>query len=173
MTGRTMSPDAVSRSVQERDAPAISRLHARVFGPGRFARTAYRVRDGLPLVSPFCRVIELGGEIIAALRLAPVTIGGQGRALMLGPVAVAPEHANLGYARRLIAEAHAAAKVAGVLLVVLVGDEPYYGRLGYVLVPRGQISMPGPVNPDRLLALELAPGALAGARGVIHGDPGA
>ena len=168
-----MSPDSVSRSAEQRDVPAINRLHGRVFGPGRFARTAYRVREGLPLVSPFCRVIELGGEIIAALRLAPVTIGGTGQALMLGPAAVAPEHANLGYARRLIAEAHASAKAAGVRLVVLVGDEPYYGRLGYVPVPRGQITMPGPVNPDRLLALELVPGALAQARGIILGDPGA
>ncbi|HRD77472.1 MAG TPA: N-acetyltransferase [Hyphomicrobiaceae bacterium] len=173
MTTRSMSPEAQSRPVNAGDLATISGLHARVFGPGRFVRTAYRVRDGLPLVSPFCRVIVLGGEIIAALRFAPVTVGGVGRALMLGPAAVTPEHANLGYARRLIAEGHAAARDAGIRLVLLVGDEPYYGRLGFVRVPKGQMSMPGPVNPDRLLALELEAGALASYRGLIVGDAAA
>ncbi len=53
-----------------------------------------------------------------------------------------------------------AARASGVRLVVLVGDEPYYGRFGFKPVPPGAITLPGPVNPLRLLAVELAPGAL-------------
>jgi predicted N-acetyltransferase YhbS len=53
--------------------------------------------------------------------------------------------------------------------VILVGDMPYYARSGFVPVPPGQIVLPGPVDPARLLALELAPSALAGVKGVVKG----
>ena len=46
----------------------------------------------------------------------------------------------------------------GFALVLLVGDMPYYGRFGFAPVPPGQITLPGPVDPARLLALELEPG---------------
>ena len=65
-----------------------------------------------------------------------------------------------------------AARAAGIALVLLVGDEPYYARLGFKRVPPGQITLPGPVNPDRLLAAELAPGALAGYSGRVAADGG-
>jgi predicted N-acetyltransferase YhbS len=86
---------------------------------------------------------------------------------MLGPLAVAPSHANQGHARRLIVECLAAASAASERLVLLVGDLPYYGRLGFVPVPPGRIRMPGPVDPARLLAKELAPGTLAEVEGVV------
>ncbi len=50
--------------------------------------------------------------------------------------------------------------------MVLVGDEPYYGRAGFTRVPNGRIVMPGPVDPDRLLVAELAPGAFDGVSGL-------
>ena len=53
-------------------------------------------------------------------------------------------------------------------LVLLVGDEPYYAKLGFARLPPGLISLPGPVNPDRFLYLELAPGALKGVSGMAH-----
>lgn len=166
-----MSTDVTVRPVADSDIPAISALHARVFGPGRFVRTAYRVREGLSLRSRFCLVCEGQRELIAALRFAPVTIGGQSGALMLGPLAVTPERAGQGYGRRLIAEGLAAAKAAGIRLVILVGDEPYYGRFGFKVAPPGRIVMPGPVNPARLLAAELSDGALADVSGLVAGDP--
>jgi predicted N-acetyltransferase YhbS len=85
----------------------------------------------------------------------------------LGPLAVDPDFAGKGFGRQLIAEALAAAKADGVRLVVLVGDEPYYGRFGFRPVPPGQITLPGPVDPHRLLASELEPGALASYRGMV------
>jgi predicted N-acetyltransferase YhbS len=66
-----------------------------------------------------------------------------------------------------VAEALGAAKAGGVRLVLLVGDEPYYGRFGFRPVPVGQITLPGPVNPARILAAELADGALAGYAGLV------
>lgn len=167
-------PDTTSaittRAVTDADAAAISRLHARVFGPGRFVRTAYRIREGTPFASPFCRVAMRGAQIVASLRMTPVTIGGEGGALMLGPLAVDPDFANLGYGRRLIAESLDLARQSGVGLVFLVGDMAYYGRLGFApVLPPGRILLPGPADPARILALDLRSGATATAQGLVAG----
>lgn len=165
-----MTEMVLTRLAEPADAAAIGSLHARVFGPGRFARTAYRVREGVrghSGLSPFCRVALLGPRIIASVTLSEVAIGGNPGALLLGPLAVDPEFKDQGYGRRLIGETIAAARAAGKDLIVLVGDEPYYGRFGFTRVPPGQITLPGPVNPMRLLANELTDGALANARGIV------
>ncbi|MDX2258747.1 MAG: N-acetyltransferase [Hyphomicrobiaceae bacterium] len=159
---------ATLRPARLGDVPDISRLHARAFGPGRFARTAYRVREGAALVSPYCRVaITADGAMAAALRMTAVEIGGRPGALLLGPLAVAPELANLGFGRALIAQALAAARADGLALVLLVGDVPYYGRFGFTPVPHGHIILPGPVNPARLLGLALNEGALDQFSGLV------
>ena len=162
-----MSPPPLTRPLAESDAASIAALHARGFGPGRFARTAYRVREGTGPVSPYCRGAFAGERLVAALRMTEVMIGGKAGALMLGPLAVDPDFANQGFGRRLIGEAIEAARAGGVRLVVLVGDVPYYGRFGFKPVQTGQIRLPGPVDPARLLALELAPGALAESQGLV------
>lgn len=169
MTAATFS--ITTRPAVEADTPAVAELGARVFGSGRFARTAYRVREGTPAVSAFCRVAESGRRIVASIRMTEIAVGGKGGALLLGPLAVHPEFANQGHGRRLIAESMDAAREAGRQIVLLVGDMPYYGRLGFVPVPPGQITLPGPVNPARLLAFELQPGALAGFSGLVSGCP--
>ena len=168
-----MTQHIVTRPASAADSADIKALHARAFGPGRFTRTAYRVREGTPEFSPFCRVCVIDGRIIAALRFTPILIGGKGAALLLGPLAVEPAFANRGHGRGLIGEALEAARTAGIALVVLVGDEPYYGRFGFRKIPRGQITLPGPVDPDRLLAVELVPESLAAFSGRVsaaHSD---
>jgi predicted N-acetyltransferase YhbS len=162
-----MPPDVTSRQLVAADAPSVSQLHARVFGPGRFARSAYRVREGTPEVSAFCRGAFKDGRLIAALRMTEVSIGGTPGALLLGPLAVDPAYAGQGFGRALIAEALDAARTKGKRLVVLVGDLPYYGRFGFQAVPPGQIRLPGPVNPARILAAELAPDVLGSYRGLV------
>lgn len=156
-----------TRLVTPGDLPAISALHARVFGPGRFARTAYRIREGHGLMSRFCRAAQTGGRLIAALRFTEVTIGGKGGALLLGPLAVDPDFAGQGFGRRLIAEGIADARARGQSLVVLVGDLPYYGRFGFKPAGPGQIVFPGPVDPARILVAELIDGAATRYRGAI------
>jgi len=162
-----MSPNVTNRPLTPADFPAVSRLHAKVFGPGRFTRTAYRVREGAPALSPYCRVALLGDRLVAAVRFTPINIGRVGGALLLGPLAVDPAFANRGYGRGLVGEAMDAARADGLSLVLLVGDEPYYARLGFVRVPVGQITLPGPVNPTRILAAELVPGALTTFSGMV------
>jgi predicted N-acetyltransferase YhbS len=160
-------PAVVTRPARPGDLAEIVALQARAFSPGRFARTAYRLREGAPMLTPFCRVAHAGDRLIAAVRMTPITIGGEPGALLLGPLAVDPEWAGRGYARRLVAEVLDTARAAGERLVLLVGDMAYYGRLGFAPVPPGQISLPGPVDPTRLLSAELEAGACTGFRGMV------
>lgn len=153
------------------DVAAISALHARVFGPGRFARSAYRVREGKGHLSRFCLVAEGPARLKASLRMTEITIGGVAGAALLGPIAVEPEHRGEGLGTKLVTEALAACRAAGARLVILVGDEPYYGRFGFKPVPAGQITFPGPVNAKRILAVELEPGALASYHGLVAAAP--
>ena len=156
-----------NRALATADLTTVSALHARVFGPGRFARTAYRVREGTAPVSPFCRGAFAGERLIASLRLTPVSIGGAGPHLLLGPLAVDPDHSGLGFGKALVAQALAAARQARIGVVVLVGDLPYYERFGFAPVAPGHIAFPGPVNPARILAIETTPGALGSAHGPV------
>ncbi len=162
-----MSSNIVHRPATPADLPQVTELNARVFGPGRFTRTAYRVREGAPAISPYCRVALLGPRMVAAVRFTRITIGGTEGALLLGPLAVDPEFAGKGHGRQLVGEALELAKADGLRLVILVGDEPYYARFGFHPVPPGQIVLPGPVDPKRLLAAELVPNALQSFRGLV------
>lgn len=162
-----MPTNVIVRPATLDDLPAIRALQPRAFGPGRFTRTAYRVREGVPLISRFCLVAVAGERLIAAIRFTEVKIGGVAGGLLLGPLAVEPEFAGQGHGRRLVAEGLANAKAAGMRISILVGDEAYYARFGFVRVPPGQITLPGPADPARILAAELAPGALAEYRGVV------
>jgi predicted N-acetyltransferase YhbS len=166
-----MPPKATNRPVTPADIPAIAALHAEAFGPGRFARTAYRVREGRTAgaspISPYCRLAMIGERLVAAVQLTEITIGGKGGALLLGPLVVAADVTGQGFGRALVAEALEAATAGGVRLVILIGDEPYYGRFGFKPVPPGRITLPGPANPARILAAELKAGALADFQGLI------
>jgi predicted N-acetyltransferase YhbS len=166
-----MSPSLVIRKARPDDIAEISKLHARVFGPGRFARSAYRVREGKGHLSRFCLVASIGNEIVASIRTTEITIGGAKGAVLLGPVAVDADHRSFGLGSKLMTAGLEAARTGGAKVVVLVGDHPYYGRFGFAAVPPGQIVFPGPVNPFRILACELEPGALAGYRGLVIAEP--
>lgn len=162
-----MSKAFLVRRAQPEDLSEILKLHARVFGPGRFVRSAYRVREGKGHLSRYCLVAFLGNDLIASLRMTEIAIGGTKGAALLGPIAVEPRHRGLGLGTRLVTDALAAARAGGTKLVILVGDEPYYGRFGFKPVVGGRIVFPGPVNPVRILACELEEGALQTYSGLI------
>jgi predicted N-acetyltransferase YhbS len=151
------------------DAPILSRLSAEAFGPGRFTRTAYRVREGVPPVRSLCLCGLLDGNLVGGIRFTAIRIGGSEGAALLGPLVVDPAEKGKGYGKALVQEGLVRAREEGFSLVLLVGDMPYYARFGFQPVPPGQISLPGPVDPARLLAVELVAGALAGARGLVKG----
>ena len=151
------------------DAPALSKLSAEAFGPGRFTRSAYRVREGVPPVKSLCLCGLLDGKLVGGIRFTAIRIGASEGAALLGPLVVDPAEKGKGYGKALVHEGLARAREEGFSLVLLVGDMPYYGRFGFQPVPPGQISLPGPVDPARLLAVELVAGSLAGAAGTVKG----
>lgn len=149
---------------------AIEEMLDEAFGPGRFARTAYRVREGTVPDPDLSHVAMLGDDMVGSVRLSPITIGGT-PALFLGPLVVRPGYKSRGIGLMLMLKSLDAARAAGHRLVILVGDAPYYARAGFVRIPHGQVKLPGPVDPERLLAMELVPGALEQARGLARPAP--
>jgi predicted N-acetyltransferase YhbS len=151
------------------DHDAIEHLLDLSFGTERRTKTSYRLRDGSTAVEGLSQVVRdeaLG--VVGAISYWPLAVGAKGtKALLLGPLAVHPERQNLGIGLLLMQKTLEMAKAAGHRLVLLVGDAPYYGRVGFAQVPEGQVLMPGPVDPKRLLALELVEGALDKAHGLL------
>ena len=150
------------------DTPAIEHLNARTFGPGRFAKSAYRIREEVDHIPELSFTARVGTLLVGSVRLSPVVIGTT-PALLLGPLTVEPPFRVRGIGQQLIERALAEAKGRGHRLVVLVGDEPYYGKAGFKRIPKGLVALPGPVDPARLLIAELAPGAFDGVSGMIRG----
>jgi len=151
------------------DAVAIERLHERTFGPGRYAKSAYRLREGIAHQLDLSFTAWISTLLVGSVRLSPIRVGVT-RALLLGPLTVEPPFRERGIGHALIARALAGAKTKGHRLVVLVGDEPYYGKSGFKRIPKGRATMPGPVDPARLLVCELVEGAFEGVSGPIRPD---
>jgi predicted N-acetyltransferase YhbS len=151
------------------DAETIERLNARTFGPGRFAKSAYRLREEVAHVPELSFTARVGTLMVGSVRLSPILIGTT-KALLLGPLTIEPPFRSRGIGQKLIVRALEEAKRQGHRLVVLVGDEPYYGRSGFKPAAKGRITMPGPVDPTRLLVAELAPGAFDSVSGAIRPD---
>lgn len=151
------------------DAEAIERLHERTFGPGRYAKTAYRLREQVAHRLDLSFTARIGTLLVGSARLSPVRIG-DARALLLGPLTVEPAFRERGVGQALIGRALKEAADKGERLVILVGDEPYYGRSGFRRIPRGRVIMPGPVDPARVLVAELVPGAFDGVSGRVRGE---
>jgi len=144
----------------------IEDINAEAFGPGRFAKAAYKIREGGPHERALSFVAVHEGKVVASVRLSRI-VAGEGKGLLLGPLAVRPAYKNQGIGRKLVRIGLQAAREVGVGVVILVGDEPYYGPFGFKRVPYGQLAMPRPVDPNRLLAAELKEGALAELQGMV------
>jgi len=149
------------------DAEAIERLHERTFGPGRYAKTAYRLREQVTHRLDVSFTARIGTLLVGSVRLSAVRVG-ETKALLLGPLTVEPPFRERGIGLALIERALKGAAAKGHRLVILVGDEPYYGKCGFKRIPPGRAMMPGPVDPTRLLVAELADGAFEGVSGPIR-----
>src|SRR5579864_1767965 len=149
------------------DADAIERLHERTFGPGRYAKTAYRLREQASHNPDLSFTARVGSLLIGSVWMSPIRIG-ETKALLLGPLTVEPAFRERGVGQALIERALGEARNKGHKLVILVGDEPYYGKTGFKRVPPGCAVMPGPVDPARLLVAELVDGAFEGVSGAVR-----
>ena len=160
-------PALTIRALTASDLPGIAKLDERAFGPGRFAKTAYRLREGVaPDMSLSC-VAAIGRMLIGSNIMTQIRCGETG-ALLLGPLTVEPAFRSRGIGEALAQRSLDLARDAGARLVILVGDEPYYARLGFKRVPYGRIALPGPVDPGRVLYRELVEGAFEGVSGPVR-----
>lgn len=150
---------------------AVEKMVADAFGPDRFAKTVYRLRDHVAPLSSLSLVMTDGEEVVGTLRFWPVLIGGSTPALLLGPLVAAADRQGEGIGSRLMEEGLARAAAEGHRIVVLVGDEPYYSRFGFTRALARRLKLPGWVDKKRFLARELVAGAMAGVNGMI-GKPG-
>lgn len=162
------SPARTFRIGDERatDARARERLLDAAMGPGRFRKTSQQLRAGrLPALALVAH--DADGRLIGTLRLWHVEAGGV-PALLLGPLAVAEDRRCDGIGGALMREAVSRAKALGHGAILLVGDAPYYARFGFERRFAAHLQMPGPVELDRFLGLELRDGALDGAAGRLR-----
>ena len=148
------------------DLPAIEKLDERAFGPGRFALSAYRLREGVSPDENLSFVAHVGTLLVGANRMTGITCGGA-PALLLGPLTVDPPFRSRGIGEALMVKSMEAARADGHRLVILVGDEPYYKRMGFKRAPHNRLTMPGPVDPARVLYCELVDGAFEGVSGAV------
>jgi predicted N-acetyltransferase YhbS len=137
-------------------------------GPARFLKTAERLREGRMPADGLSFVATDHGQVVGTLRLWHIAAESGQRALLLGPLAVAASHRNCGIGSDLVQHALRAAGRLGHKAVLLMGDPPYYGRFGFSAEKASALRLPGPYERHRLLALELAPDALAGAHGLVE-----
>ena len=168
MPAATLAPGPTLQFRPERpqDAVAAERLIAQAFGPGRFAKSVERLREGSEPVRDLSFIAWRGETPVGAVRLWSIRIGDT-PALLLGPFAVSVDHRGQGLGAELIRTACDAATAAGAGIVLLVGDAAYFAGLGFVQVPLGQVVLPGPADPRRIHWRPLRPGATEAVSGAV------
>ena len=149
------------------DAAAVETLNADSFGPGRFAKSAYRLREGVDPIASLSFVAVENDTLRGSVRFWPIKVGGH-EELLLGPLAVRSDQRGRGIGIALMQAGIAAAQQGPWRGVLLVGDEPYYTRLGFSRLPPGRVKFPGPVDQNRILGLSLKAGELLTLSGQVR-----
>ena len=129
------------RPERAEDGPLVEALNAASFGPGRFAKSAYRLREGVDPVAGLSFVAVEEGELRGSVRFWPVAIGRK-QSLLLGPLAVKSDRRGRGIGIALMERGLEEARAQGHASVILVGDEPYYARVGFATIRRGASAFP-------------------------------
>jgi predicted N-acetyltransferase YhbS len=167
------NPAAIPAYVIVPDAPehagAVEALYDDVFGPGRFAKTAERLREGNAKIADASLVAIDSEGVTGVVRVWPVTVGEKGRAAFLGPIAVAERRRGNGVAFKLMERAIGVCREQGYAAVILVGDLDYYDRFGFK-PSDNRFQLPGPVDQRRVLIRDLSDraSALKGALAVLR-----
>lgn len=139
------------RVATQADDEFMDDLQAVAFGPGRFARTAFRIRERFPIDQSLSLIAEVDGTSCGSVWMTPISIGGL-NGYMLGPLATHPGFRKLGAGKLLAREVTQRALARGEgKFVMLVGDRDYYCPLGWEPTTLGNIQFPGPVDPTRVL----------------------
>ncbi len=149
------------------DAARVEALNAESFGPGRFAKSAYRLREGVDPIAALSFVAVEGAILRGSVRFWPISVGGH-EELLLGPLAVRSDQRGRGIGIALMQAGIAAAQAGPWRGILLVGDEPYYAKVGFSRLPPGRVTFPGPVDQSRILGLSLKGGEMLTLSGQIR-----
>ena len=152
-----LSGAVVVRAEQVGDAGTIDRIVLEAFGPGRFAKTAERLREGAGIEAGF--VACLDGRVVGSVRLWRIRVG-ETPCLFLGPIAVQRSERSEGLGAALVQACIDQARAGGAAGILLVGDAPYFGRFGFARTEG--VTLPGPVDPARLLWLPMGRDSVSG-----------
>jgi len=155
------------RQEQAGDGARIEALNADAFGPGRFAKSAYRLREGVDPLAELSFVAVEDGTLRGSVRFWPISVGGH-EELLLGPLAVQSDQRGRGIGVALMQAGIAAAKAGPWRGILLVGDEPYYAKVGFSRLPPGRVKFPGPVDQNRILGLSLKGGEMLTLSGQVR-----
>jgi len=162
-----MAPTWQIRLEAPRDAERVEALNAESFGPGRFAKSAYRLREGVHPVAALSFVAVENEVLRGSVRFWPIRVGGH-EELLLGPLAVQSDQRGRGIGIALMQAGIAAAQKGPWRAILLVGDEPYYTKVGFSRLPPGRVKFPGPVDQNRILGLSLKAGELLTLSGQVR-----
>ncbi|MDE2134797.1 MAG: N-acetyltransferase [Alphaproteobacteria bacterium] len=155
------------RPEHPQDAALVEALNEASFGHGRFAKSAYRLREGVDPVAGLGFVAAEEGDLRGSIRFWPVVIGME-KSLLLGPLAVQSDQRGRGIGIALMMRGIEEARAQGHASIILVGDESYYVRVGFAALPPGRICFPGPVDQARILGLSLKPNVLLTLTGEVR-----
>jgi predicted N-acetyltransferase YhbS len=155
------------RAERPEDAAQVEALDNDGFGPGRFAKTAYRLREGVQPVAALGFVAVEQDALVGSVRFWPIRIG-ERDSLLLGPLAVRTGERGRGIGIALMQAGIAQARALGHSTILLVGDQVYYARVGFAPLPPGRVRFPGPVDRARILGLSLVPDAVAELAGDVR-----
>ena len=158
--------DITYRPERPDDAPHINALLDHAFGPGRHAKAADRLREGNRLIPDLSFTAWEGERLAGSVRMWPVAIAGE-PVVFLGPIAVEADLRKHKIGQTLVELACEAAAKAGWRAVLLVGDAPYFGRVGFCAVSAKAVVMPGPVDQRRVLLKALVEGGADGLAGLV------
>ena len=146
-------------------ASAIEALYDRTFGPGHFAKTAERLREGNASLPDVTRVALEDGRVIGVCRVWPIFVGiDRISAVFIGPVAVSPDFQGQRLGLTITGEALEAATKAGWGAAIIIGSPRYFGELGFTRVAPDRFLFPGPQDMSRVMVRNLA-----GDADLLHG----
>ncbi len=138
-------------------AQAIEALYDRTFGPGHFAKTAERLREGTTSLPDLTRVAVNAGRVIGVCRLWPIEVGADRRpAVFVGPVAIDPDQQGQRLGLTVTGEALEAATKAGIPAALIIGAPTYFGEIGFEQVASDRFQFPGPQDMSRVMVRDLA-----------------
>lgn len=150
------------------DAAGIDNLLSRAFNGGLKDKPANGLRRHQRPIDELCFTLHAAQGLAGVVRVWPVAVAQTWPALLLGPIAIAPEAQGLGLGRRLMNHTLTAAGRAGHALVFLVGDRAYYEQFGFATAGAMNFDVDLPAHDTaRFLCAELAPGAAAGKSGRV------